>query len=46
MRQACAKDLSARELIDEILKTVKEFRGDEPQLDDMTCVVLRVEPKE
>jgi serine phosphatase RsbU (regulator of sigma subunit) len=30
-------------LIDRLTGAVQDFAGDEPQGDDMTCVVLRVE---
>ena len=35
-------DLSAAATIDYLLETVAAFRGDAPQSDDMTCVVLRI----
>ena len=43
VRKACAEGLSAEALIDRLISSVQEFAGDEPQGDDMTCVVLRVE---
>ena len=43
IRQACAEDLSAEATIDRILEVLDAFRGDAPQSDDMTCVVVRVE---
>ena len=43
IREACIEDLSAEETINRLLDTVAAFRGDAPQSDDMTCVVLRVE---
>ena len=43
IHQACAEDLSAEALIDRLIGTVKDFAGDEPQGDDMTVVVLKVE---
>jgi len=43
IRQACAENLSAEVLIDRLIGTVKDFAGDAPQGDDMTCVVLKVE---
>ena len=42
IRQACSENLSAEALIDRLIDTVKEFAGDVPQGDDMTCVVLEV----
>jgi len=41
--QACKDDLSAEATIDHLLREVSAFKGDAPQSDDMTCVVLRVE---
>jgi serine phosphatase RsbU (regulator of sigma subunit) len=43
IQKACAEGLSAEALIDRLIGLVQEFAGDEPQGDDMTCVVLRVE---
>lgn len=43
VRMACANGLSAEATIELILETVNTFKGDAPQSDDMTCVVLRVE---
>jgi len=41
--QACKDNLSAEATIDHLLAEVAAFKGDVPQSDDMTCVVLRVE---
>ena len=35
--------LSAEATIDHILEVVNTFKGDAPQGDDMTCVMVRVE---
>ena len=43
IRTGCAEGLSAEALIDRLIGAVQGFAGDEPQGDDMTCVVLRVE---
>ena len=43
IRGACEEGLSAEGTIDRILSAVNAFRGDAPQADDMTCVVLRVD---
>jgi serine phosphatase RsbU (regulator of sigma subunit) len=43
IQTACAEGLSAEGLIDRLIGAVQEFAGDEPQGDDMTCVVLKVE---
>ncbi len=43
IRVGCAEGLSAEALIDRLIGAVQAFAGDEPQRDDMTCVVLRVE---
>jgi len=42
IRRVCAEDLSAEGMIDRILSEVDAFRGDTPQSDDMTLVVLKV----
>ena len=39
----CVKRLSAEVLIDRLIDAVQTFAGNEPQGDDMTCVVLKVE---
>ena len=41
-RKACADGLSAEATIDRILELVDAFKGDAPQSDDMTRVVVRV----
>ena len=43
IRGACEEGLSAEATIDRILGAVNAFRGDAPQADDMTCVVLGVD---
>ena len=43
IRAGCAEGLSAEKLIERLVGAVQAFAGDEPQGDDMTCVVLRVE---
>ncbi len=43
IRQGGAEGLSAEALIDRLIGAVLDFTGDEPQGDDITCVVLRVE---
>ena len=40
VREGCAEGLSAEELIDRMIGTVKAFAGETPQGDDMTIVVL------
>ena len=42
IRAGCSEGLSAEALIDRLIGAVQAFAGDEPQGDDMTCVVLRV----
>ena len=42
VRVACAEESSADGILDRILETVKAFRGSEPQMDDVTCVVLKI----
>lgn len=41
IRAGCVDGLSAEALIDRLVGAVQAFAGDEPQGDDMTCVVLR-----
>ncbi len=43
IRRACEEGLSAEATIERLLKEVETFRGDAPQSDDITCVVVRVE---
>ena len=43
IRQGCSEGLSPEALIERLLAEVKEFVGHEPQADDMTCVVVRVD---
>ena len=43
IRSGCSEGLSPEELIDRLISEVKAFTGDEPQADDMTCVVVKVE---
>ena len=43
IRQGCSEGLSPEDLIERLIAEVKAFTGDEPQADDMTCVVIKVE---
>ena len=43
IRQGCSEGVSPEDLIERLIGEVKAFSGDEPQADDMTCVVVRVE---
>ena len=43
IRQGCSEGLSPEALIERLISEVKAFTGDEPQADDMTCVVVRVD---
>ena len=43
IRQGCSEGLSPEELIEQLIREVEAFAGDEPQADDMTCVVIRME---
>ena len=43
IRQGCSEGLSPEDLIERLIGEVKAFTGDEPQADDMTCVVIKVE---
>ena len=43
VRVARAEGIGAEELVDRLMSRAREFAGEEPQADDMTCVVVRVE---
>ncbi len=43
VREACAEGIAAEELVDRLMLRARRFAGDEPQSDDMTCVVVKVE---
>jgi len=43
VREACAEGIGAEDLVDRFMSRAREFAGEEPQADDMTCVVVRVE---
>lgn len=43
VRRGCVDGLSAEGLIERLFEEVKDFSGETPQGDDMTCVVLQVE---
>ena len=43
IRRACSEGLPPEDLIERLIAEVKAFTGDEPQADDMTCVVVKVE---
>lgn len=43
VRQGCSEGLSPEELIKRLIGEVKTFAGDEPQVDDMICVAIKVE---
>ena len=43
IRQGCSDGLSPEELIDRLIGEAMTFTGNEPQADDMTCVVVKVE---
>ena len=43
VRQRCAQGLSSQEVIDRLIRDVKDFTGEVPQGDDMTFIVLSVE---
>jgi serine phosphatase RsbU (regulator of sigma subunit) len=46
IRRGCAENLSAEALLERIMAEVKEFRGDTPQGDDQTVVVLKVDEED
>ena len=39
--QACGERVGASEVIQRVMTEAIRFRGDQPQEDDMTCVVIR-----
>jgi serine phosphatase RsbU (regulator of sigma subunit) len=43
VRRGCVDGLSAEGLIERLFEEVRDFSGETPQGDDMTCVVLQVE---
>ena len=43
IHQGCSEGLRTEGLIERLIGEVKAFAGDEPQADDMTCVVIKVE---
>ena len=43
VREACAEGIGAEDLVDRLMSRAREFAGEEPQADDMRCVVVRVE---
>ena len=43
IRRGCSEGLSPEDLIERLITEVKAFAGNEPQADDMTCVVIKVE---
>ncbi|MBT5142357.1 MAG: serine/threonine-protein phosphatase [Gemmatimonadetes bacterium] len=43
VREACTEGISAEDLVERLMSKAREFAGEEPQADDMTCVVVRVE---
>ena len=43
IRRGCSEGLSPEDLIDRLIGEVKGFTADEPQADDMTCVVIKVD---
>ena len=43
VRRGGQEGVAAAELVDRLVVAVREFAGEEPQADDMTCVVVRVE---
>ncbi len=43
IEKGCREGISTEGLIDRLIGEVKDFVGDKPQSDDMTCVVMRVE---
>ena|GEM_PF-1681497 len=43
VRRGCVDGLSAEGLIERLFEAVRDFSGETPQGDDMTCVVLQVE---
>jgi phosphoserine phosphatase RsbU/P len=46
VRECCGEGISAEALVARLMSKAREFAGEEPQADDMTCVVVRIEAKE
>ena len=43
IQQGCFEGLSPEHLVERLIEEVKAFTGDEPQADDMTCVVVKLD---
>jgi serine phosphatase RsbU (regulator of sigma subunit) len=43
VREACVEGISAEDLVERLMSKAREFAGEEPQADDMTCVVVKIE---
>jgi serine phosphatase RsbU (regulator of sigma subunit)/ligand-binding sensor domain-containing protein len=43
VREACIEGISAEDLVARLMSTARAFAREEPQADDMTCIVVRVE---
>ncbi len=41
VKAACAEGISSQDLVERLMSKAREFAGEEPQADDMTCVVVR-----
>ena len=42
VREGCAEEITAEDLVERLMSRARQFAGDEPQADDMTCVVVWV----
>ena len=43
VREAFVEGISAEDLADRLMSKAREFAGEEPQADDMICVVVKIE---
>jgi len=43
VREACVEGISAEDLVERLMSKAREFAVDEPQADDMTYVVVKIE---
>tara|TARA_B100000686_G_scaffold268771_1_gene284419 strand:+ start:439 stop:588 length:150 start_codon:yes stop_codon:yes gene_type:complete len=41
--EACAEGISAEDLVERLMSQARAFAGEEPQADDSTCVVVKIE---
>ena len=42
VREGCADGITTEDLVERLMSKARQFAGDEPQAEDMACVVVRV----